>query len=145
MSQAVGSGSGPGTSGNYRHYEDSVKQLEEAYKQLSTIERFRANSGVIYGFVVAIVLSNALNVAGIPSIWGLATLDFDLIGRAFAQSSSVSASAGLPTPLVYIVNIALLVLMLGCFYAAIVLKDTTMIVRDTSKTLLGYFVGRLLK
>jgi hypothetical protein len=39
----------------------------------------------------------------------------------------------------------LLALMLGCFYAAIILKNTTMIVRDTSKTLLGYFVGKLVK
>ncbi|MGA7198761.1 hypothetical protein [Roseiarcus sp.] len=134
----------------YGRYEAAEREFNEAYNELSFSEKFRASRGVVYGFVLAAFLAFLFQALGIRSnfsLFSLNDLNFGFISSAAAQSSSPSTSGGqqLPETIVDAFYVGLFLLMLACFYAAIVMRNTTMIVRDTAKTLLGFFVGKALR
>jgi len=134
----------PSASDPFSQYEEARKALELAYSKLSLSDQLRADRGTFTGVAVSIALGLLLHSVNLLPI--LTTVGSLLIPEAFAQANEQQpAGQHLPLVIEYLIYLSLLTLLLGSFYLGAFRGSQSMYVRDTWKTLLGFFIGILTK
>jgi len=130
----------------YARYLQAREEMDRAYGELTVAQRFSANTGTVIGFVVSLVLGEILNLTGIsPLIYfvRLSESGFSFISTALAQAGATHQPT--PQPIMYIIYLVLLGMLIVSFYVSVILKSTSTTVRDTWKTLIGFFTGVVTK
>jgi hypothetical protein len=114
--------------GNFAQFEDMRRAMDSAYSRLSLSERLRADQGTFFGGAVSI---------------GLGFINLrSFFSAAFAQTASEKITGGrLPIEVFDLVYYALIVLLFASFYLGAFKGSQSTYVRDTWKTLLGFFIG----
>jgi tetrahydromethanopterin S-methyltransferase subunit G len=132
----------------YARYLQAREEMDRAYRELTVAQRFSANLGAVIGFIISLVIGIILNLVGIsPLIYfvHLSELGFSFISTAFAQATTTTTHQPTPVSIVYIVYVVLLAMLAVAFYISVILKSASTTVRDTWKTLLGFFTGVITK
>jgi hypothetical protein len=120
----------------FARFQGARETMEAAYNRLSLVEKLRADQSTF----IAGAVSFGLGVFFRPDSYLFSGRW--VISDAFAQTAIGRLSGSLPPiEITYIVYLSLILLLMASFYLGAFKGSQSAYVRDTWKTLLGFFIG----